>query len=119
MLGSSKMFIYPSIADNFSLSLLEALGCGCPSTVWNVPYTVQFECKALFKIPYGDYGAYAKSVLGLLDVFDNDKKQYYYLRKNAMDFAEQFSWEKVASAEVSLYKKIEGLLGRGVCWDRP
>lgn len=112
VLGSSKIFIYPSVADSFSLSLLEALGCGCPSVVWNLPYTLQFECEALFKVPYGNYGAYAQRVLGLLDTFENHQEEYCRLRKSAAGFAKQFSWENVARAEISIYEKIGALLGK-------
>jgi glycosyltransferase involved in cell wall biosynthesis len=106
VLHSTRVFLYPSIKDCFSISLIEAMACGCPAVVYELPFTKQFEAKSMFKTKYRDMRTMANIVSNLIMLSYEQPEEYLSLREEATNFARRFEWSEVCKNEVSILKHI-------------
>jgi glycosyltransferase involved in cell wall biosynthesis len=102
-LKASKVVVYPSSQDSFSMVVLESLVCGLP--------VVAYRINAL-KTHYGHVPAvkllpknFDKMADQLLLLIKNDDLRLK-LRENAKSFAKQYSWDNVVKAELEAYRKV-------------
>jgi glycosyltransferase involved in cell wall biosynthesis len=104
LVGSSKLTIYPSTLDTFSLVVLESLACGTPTITYDIPaITHNFrKCKAVLSSPVKDKASMAKNVISLLENEDLRTK----LSKEAKEYASDYDWKKVVRAEKEAYFKV-------------
>jgi glycosyltransferase involved in cell wall biosynthesis len=101
MLSRSKVAVYPSKTDAFPLVVLEALSCGTPVVAYDIPaIRYNFDTNAVVKTPVNDLEYMAKAVQGALAHHD-------MLSTLAMEFAKNFTWEKVSQTEWKTIKAIE------------
>jgi len=104
LVGSSRLTIYPSTLDTFSLTVLESLACGTPVIAYNIP-AIKYnfgKCKAVLRCPVKDKTSMAKNVIFLLENEDLRTK----LSKEAKKYVSDFDWKKVAKAEKEAYSKV-------------
>jgi len=107
LLRSSRIFVYPSIKDVFSISLAEALASGLPSVVFKVPFTEQFNSGALFRIKYKDLKSYSEKVADLLKMSYEKPDEFKKLSEMAsLSIFNEFSWEKTCQEQINLIKYV-------------
>ncbi len=106
--NQADFFILPSISEGSPLTILEALSCGLPIIVSDIPSLSQIikESKAGITFPVGNAERLSEAMVSISSSKDLD-----VFRKNARDFAEKnYSWRKI-SAEVE--KVYEGATNVG------
>jgi len=109
LLKSSRIFVYPSIKDVFSISLAEALASGLPSIVFKVPFTEQFNSSALFRISYKNLKLYSEKVAELLKLSYDNPDEFKKLSEIAsLSVLNKFSWEKTCQEQIKLIKSVFG-----------
>jgi glycosyltransferase involved in cell wall biosynthesis len=104
LISRSKITIYPSFLDVFSLVVLESLAGGTPVVAYNIP-AIKYnfsDCKAVLPCTTGDRTMMAKKIIFLLENEDLRDK----LSKNAKEYAKKFDWKNVVKAEKEAYFKV-------------
>jgi glycosyltransferase involved in cell wall biosynthesis len=99
---SSKVFVYPSVKDVFSISLLDALSCGCPAVVYDLPFTYNFNTVGLIRVKYKETHVISKKVIELLLMSDEKWDEYKQLRwRIKSEVAANFSWELTCRDQIN------------------
>jgi len=105
MLSLSKLLIYPSRVESFSLIIAEALAHGLTVLCYNIPGTDHYaSCGAVTRVTVGDIDSLALYVCKLLDA-DNLRE----LSESARNYARKFDWNEVVAKEAETYAKILGM----------
>ncbi|QJW88784.1 glycosyltransferase family 4 protein [Spirosoma taeanense] len=95
-------FVYPSLYEGFGLPPLEAMQCGLPVIVSDIPASAEVVGDAAIRVPPTDVNALCQAMLTLI--------QSSSLRANlsakAIARASQFSWAKFIQRHIELYKTI-------------
>ena len=104
VLCSTRVFLYPSTKDCFSISLIEAMACGCPAVVYELPFAKQFRTDALFRVKYKNLDSMAAVTADIPMLSYKQEEKYLSLRRRAMNFARQFTWDKVCENEIQTLK---------------
>jgi len=95
LLPRTKLLLYPSRLDSFSLSVLRSLSCGVPVVAYNIPaIRFNYRTSAVVKV----------SALNLLELAHKTREilseeRWKELRDEALKFTSRFKWEEVAKAE--------------------
>ena len=96
ILRQSRIFLYPSNKDVFSISLAEALYAGCPAVVFKLPFTLNFNTRALHKVSL-KINKMSLETKKLLSLSYADPEEFSQIRKEAHHYVvENFSWNKSA-----------------------
>ena len=96
-------FIFPSIYEGFGLPPIEAMYCGCPVLVSDIPVLREVCGKgAIYFNPY-DKESIRNTIEKFLNFDDNDKEQ---LRASGHENTQRFTWEKSAKHIMSLINKL-------------
>jgi glycosyltransferase involved in cell wall biosynthesis len=99
--NQSAIYIQPSRYESFGLCVLEAMACGKPVVCSNTGGLPEVVGDAgLISQPDGK--AFVRNILTLLD----NPETYNKYAKAAVKRASQFTWPKIASDMLFLYKKI-------------
>jgi glycosyltransferase involved in cell wall biosynthesis len=104
LVKSSKIAIYPSLLDVFSLTVLESLACGVPVVAYDIP-AIKYnfhDCKAVLRSPAKNTARMARNVIFLLE----NEELINELSKEARKYASNFDWKKVVKAEKEAYLKV-------------
>jgi len=105
ILKTTRIFLYPSRKDIFSISMAEALSYGCPSVVFDLPFTWQFQSNAIFRIKYKKINKMAIAALNLLRLSYNNPDEFKKLCEYASnDILNQFTWKKTCEDEINAIK---------------
>ncbi|NIQ06691.1 MAG: glycosyltransferase [Candidatus Korarchaeota archaeon] len=100
---SSKLLVYPSHCDAFSLVVLEALACGIPVVAYNIPaMCLNFPNKLVNTVPEYNLASLAEKTCELLT---NDARRET-LSKKAQKFTSTYTWDNVVEAEKQRYLDI-------------
>jgi len=111
LIRSSKLFLYPSHFDSFSLGILEALANQTTVVAYNIPAVSSsyqgVEC--VHPVPEWDIARMAREVIKILRMSDDD-----YCREHTNSRTRDYlrlhsSWSLVASSEIELIKKTLAL----------
>ncbi len=88
ILSKSKVFLYPSIYDTYSITLAEAVSIGLPCVVRDVLYTKMNYSKvpSVWRIPFWKYKNFAEKVISLLNNNSNEKEQSLIQKKNKKQY---------------------------------
>jgi glycosyltransferase involved in cell wall biosynthesis len=106
ILASSWLLVYPSVIDAFSIAVLEALCCGTPAVVYDIPaFSLNYPTKAVLKVPY-DWKEIAKKAYELLSDISILRK----LSVIARNYASIYTWENVVKSELRAYEHIVRLM---------
>ena len=101
-LCSSKIFVYPSRKDIFSISLANALYCGVPSVTYDLPFVQQFNEVPLFKIKYKDLKGMSKRIASLINMSDLETEKFQELRSSIRSsFTSNFNWDKSSEEQIT------------------
>ena len=100
----SRLTLYPSYVDSFSLVTLESLACGTPVVAYDIPAIRHnfSNCKAVFRCPVGNKEEMAKAVIRILRM----EEQRRVLVDEGRKFAVSFDWSNVVRAEKKAYQKV-------------
>lgn len=102
--SAADMVVMPSHYESFGMVALEAMACGTPvvaSQVGGLAYLVKDE-KTGFVVPSDDEEALSQKLAILLQ----DKTLRSRLGKQAVDYAQQYSWEIIARRMLDLYIEV-------------
>ena len=91
ILKSSRLFLSASRFDSGNIALDEALSCGVPGIVYDLP-RLNYP-RGVLKISIDNQQAFAQAILALL----SDERQRIKLGDAALSFALTLDWEKKAS----------------------
>lgn len=105
--SAAEVVVMPSHYESFGMVALEAMACGTPviaSEVGGLGYLVR-DGETGFTIPDQEPEALCEKLSWLL----NDKELHATMSKRAVEYAQDYAWEKIAKQIVEVY---EGL-GKG------
>lgn len=98
----ANLFIFPSLYEGFGFTPLEALACGCPVLLSDIP---------VFRELYGDLVPYfnpydSYDISQVLRNTLEDLDSLTQSQSNAMNFARSLSWDNTARTILKLYEEI-------------
>jgi glycosyltransferase involved in cell wall biosynthesis len=102
IIKESKVVVHPSIIDSGGMAACEAMICGLPGVSFDLQSLKVYYPKGMLKTPSYDLKIFANNVLKLLD----DESLYRNLSKEAIDFAKDWDWDKVAKEALNKVKKV-------------
>ncbi len=103
-LQASKIFIFPSRYEGFSIATMEALSCGLPiiiSDKTGVNEIVKNNLNGII-IKNSDFKSYSKSIIELI----KDKNKSKHISTNGRKLALKYDWDNVAFKYYNLYKSL-------------
>jgi glycosyltransferase involved in cell wall biosynthesis len=101
LLKSSRIFISASRFDSGNIALDEALACGLPGIIYDLPQL--FYPKGVIKVFLGDKEEFVKAILILLG---NDKEYYRFMSREGISFASTLDWDIKAMQALKFIKSI-------------
>lgn len=103
LLADAQVLLSASLAEGFSLALLEAMACGLAPVATDIPGSrdVVDDGRNGLLVPARDAAAPTQALLRLLD----DPALLARLRTEAHATAQRFSWERIAAETVELYER--------------
>lgn len=103
----SRMLIFPSTIDAWSITVGEALSFGLPVVGYDI-FALRHaygDCEAVIRVPIGDVNQLAAKILDLLE----NRTQLSKLGLDAIQFvSDYYTWNDVVSAERSIYEQLLG-----------
>lgn len=98
----ASLFVYPSLYEGFGLPPLEAMACGCPVIVSNMPSLKETCGKAAYYIdPYN-----VEDLAQAIDSLIEDKTLSAKLVNEGYSNIKRFSWDKTAEQIYTLAKEL-------------
>ncbi|WP_338598640.1 glycosyltransferase family 4 protein [Sulfolobus tengchongensis] len=94
ILAKSKVFVFPSVYEGFSLVVAEALASYLPVITWDLSWNKRFE-RGIIKVKFADTSSFAEKILFLL----MNEKIRKKLGFEGKEFAKNLSWEKASEIE--------------------
>jgi len=101
---SAKIFVFPSIQENFPIVLLEAMNAGCAVITSNAPGCAEVVRDAALKVPPGDVEALNKALRELI----GDGEEIERLGRCARERVQELSWERVAGTYEQIFAECVG-----------
>ena len=102
--SSCRVFVYTSLYEGFGLPLLEAMACGAPVVTSNVPSIVETVGNAARLVSPYDAHDIAQGVKSLIE----NEAEREERSAAGTRHAENFSWQRAASATLEVYRKVLG-----------
>ncbi len=99
--NGAEFFIYPSLLEGFGISAVEAMACGCPLAVSNIPVFKEVVQDAGILFDPEDVEDMTQAMTKLIT--DSDLRQE--LSKKGLQRSKFFSWEKTARETLNVYKE--------------
>ncbi|UEM07348.1 glycosyltransferase (plasmid) [Skermanella rosea] len=100
----SDLFVFPTLADTFPLTVLEAMAHGRPvvaSRVGGIPYQIDAECGRL--VEPGD----VESLIAAIETLAGDRDRLWAMGLAARRRAsESFNWRSSAATAADLYRRL-------------
>jgi glycosyltransferase involved in cell wall biosynthesis len=106
LLQSSDVFVLPSLAEGFSLSIVEALAAGRPVVATRVGGAAEIieEGRNGFLVPPGDVPALAEAIVAALSLSPEERAEFAAAARAA---AAPFSSREVARKTLALYRSVQ------------
>ena len=101
--SAAEAVVVPSHYESFGMVALEAMACGIPvvaSQVGGLAFLVQDGVTG-YTVPVDDPQALAERLKALI----NDPELRQEMGKQAVEFAQEYAWEKIAARIVNLYQE--------------
>ena len=104
LLRSSDVFVLPSLAEGFSLSIIEALAAGLPVVATRVGGAAEIidEGRNGFLVPPADAPALSEAVIRVLGLTPEEREG---VRRAARETAQRFSFEATARGVLAVYRR--------------
>ncbi len=98
----ANLFLFPTFYEGWASPPLEAMQCGTPAIVSDIPSLREStDGIAMYPNPE-DPKEIAKNIEELLD----DKDLYLQQQKKGIEFTEQYTWKRCAEATLNLYNQL-------------
>lgn len=94
----ASTYVYPSIAEGFGLTVLEAMASGCPVVCSNVDSLPEVAGEACLLIPPTDVDGFAEAIQRVWTQPDLAR----VLREKGLAQAARFSWERMAETVIQV-----------------
>ncbi len=92
LLNSSRLFLLPSTNEGFARAVAEAMACGLPCIISDIPNLREvYEGAAVF-FPVGDHVTLAEEIISML----SDEPRRVKIGQSSRARATEFQWDKVA-----------------------
>jgi glycosyltransferase involved in cell wall biosynthesis len=91
-LHSSKLFLLPSTNEGFARAVAEAMACGLPCIISDIPNLREVYGDAAVFVPVGDHMTLAEEIISLLA----DEQKRAKIGQSSRARAKEFQWDKVA-----------------------
>jgi glycosyltransferase involved in cell wall biosynthesis len=100
----AHFFVHPSNYESFGLSILEAMAFGTPAVVTNKGGPNEFVSngKDGFLVDPACPEKYADIIISLI----NNRSQYREVSKNAMNKANELTWDNYAEKNLDVYERV-------------
>ena len=105
--SAAELLVMPSHYESFGMVALEAMACGTPvvaSEVGGLAYLVK-DGETGFTVPDQDPEALCEKTSLLL----NDLQLHAAMSQRAVDYAQDYAWEKIAKQIVEVYQELVGI----------
>ena len=102
----SALLLMPSEREGFGLPVLEAMACGTPVVVSDVPALREVGGYAAVYCPLDDVAAWHQAVTRLLDERAQQPAPWTLRREAGMRRAAAFSWSRYASDVAAIYARV-------------
>lgn len=102
IIKDSKVVVHPSIMDSGGMAACEAMVCGLPGVSFDLESLRVYYPKGMLKVPCYDFKIFANNILKLLE----NESFYHNLSKEAMNFAKQWDWDKMAKETLNKVRKV-------------
>jgi glycosyltransferase involved in cell wall biosynthesis len=96
----ADVFVFPSLYEGFGLPPLEAMACGLPVVASDAPAPVEVLDGAALLVGSRDVGGLAEALARVL----GDQRLRHRLRKQGLQRAAHFSWDRTARETVEAYQ---------------
>jgi glycosyltransferase involved in cell wall biosynthesis len=104
----SALVLLPSEAEGFGMPLAEAMACGSPAVVSDLPVLREIGHEAASFCPVADIAGWKETVLALLLERQADPDAWERRRKAAVARAARFTWNENAMKTVAVYRRVWG-----------
>jgi glycosyltransferase involved in cell wall biosynthesis len=104
----ANAFVYPSYAETFGLTVLEAMACGVPVVASDRTSVPEVAGGAALLADPGNYHGLASAIQTVL----TDEALRLELRAKGLRRAAEFTWERTARSTLETYKRASLLRGR-------
>jgi len=102
----AALVLLPSDAEGFGLPLVEAMSCGTPAVISDIPALREVGGDAVASYPVGDITAWSEGLLGLLEERASNARSWYRRTALCQQQAALFSWDRNARELVGLYRTL-------------
>ena len=100
--SSCAVCVYPSLYEGFGFPPLEAMSCGAPVIVSDIPVLHEVIGEAAVRVPPLDVQRMAESLVEMLQ----DKGKRTYFSEAGLNRAGQFTWENTARLTLDVYRDV-------------
>ncbi len=100
--------LYPSFYEGFGLPVLEAMQCGAPVLVGNIPALRELVQDAGLLLPPADIRDWRDAMQSLVD----DETRAFHLARGVLKRAQAFSWKATAAVTRLVYREAIARFGR-------
>lgn len=101
---ASKVVLYPSQRDSFSLTVLESLACGVPVVAYDSS-ALRFHFAKVPAVKMFSIKAFTEMADEINFLIENEKFRRS-LGNKAISFAQRYAWDNVVEAELDSYKYV-------------
>jgi glycosyltransferase involved in cell wall biosynthesis len=98
----ASLFVFPSLYEGFGIPPLEAMRCGTPVVVSDIPVHREVHGEAALFVDPLDPQAIAGGMRRVLEDADCARA----LRERGADHARLYTWERTASATLEVYRRV-------------
>ena len=98
--------VLPSESEGFGLPALEALACGTPAVLSDIPVFHEIAGDAATFCRVGDIDAWARAIFDLIRERETQPQEFRERRADGIRWAGQFTWEMYARRAASLYQTL-------------
>lgn len=98
----ASVVVYPSIYEGFGLPVIEAMSCGTPVIISDIPSLREVAGNAAVSFNYGDYGELAGKIEQILTSTGLSDE----LRIKGLQRSKEYSWDKTVSSTIHSYKRV-------------
>jgi len=97
----ASVFVYPSVYEGFGMPPLEAMACGAPVVVSDIPPHREVSGDAALYFTSEDHGALSDAIVRLL----SSESLRTEMRQRGLRKANEYSWRRVAADTIRTYEK--------------
>ena len=101
LLQGAGALLQPSIYEGFGLPVLEAMACGCPAIVSDLPTLHEVVADAAIRVPPGDIAALASAIAAVAGSAGHRRE----LSGRGLERAACFSWDRCAAETLEVYRQ--------------